>query len=320
MIVEFFKHFEWKMLGKDHVETKTPCQDSVAYARLAGVQVLAVADGAGSKSHSQHGSKIAVEQITQLLSQNFKAILNRMEEVGKKKSQFDNDQVYLKEWFQSTILTEMEKFANANQITIQDMACTVLFVAFNQDYYVAGHIGDGLIASIHGVSGQEYSKLLSEPDGEANETYFVTMAKAQTRLRLKSGKMDSIKGFFIATDGIQDRIYQKKFGISSNNLNTLIQAYFGKTNSEYKEFVDKLIANRWTDLNDDLSLAVVTKEHQVIQDGNQPYLLEVLSNIKSKEQITKLSPYAYFLNAAKSFNHLDFMSTEALIERIKSGL
>jgi hypothetical protein len=146
------------------------------------------------------------------------------------------------------------------------------------------------------------------------------MAKAQTRLRLKSGKMDGIKGFFITTDGIQDRIYQKKFGISSNNLNTLIQAYFGKTNTEYKEFVDKLIANRWTDLNDDLSLALVTKEHQVVQDNNQVYLLEALSNIKSKEQITKLSPYAYFLNAAKSFNELDFMSTEALIERIKSGL
>jgi hypothetical protein len=58
----------------------------------------------------------------------------------------------------------------------------------------------------------------------------------------------------------------------------------------------------------------------VIQDSIQPYLLEVLSNIKSKQQITKLSPYAYFLNAAKSFNDLDFMSTEALIERIKSGL
>jgi hypothetical protein len=320
MIVEFFKHFEWKMLGRDHVEANTPCQDNVAYGSLAGVQVLAVADGAGSKSHSQHGSKIAVEQITQLLSQNFKAVLNRMEEIGKKKSQFDNDQVFLKDWIQSTILSEMEMFAKANQITIQDMACTLLFVAFNEDFYIAGHIGDGLIASIHGVSGQEYSKLISEPDGEANETYFITMAKAQTRLRLKSGKMDGIKGFFITTDGIQDRIYQKKFGISSNNLNTLIQAYFGKTNTEYKEFVDKLIANRWTDLNDDLSLALVTKEHQVIQNSNQSYLLDALSNIKSKEQITKLSPYAYFLNASKSFNELDFMSTEALIERIKSGL
>lgn len=320
MIIEFYKHFEWKMLGRDHVETKTPCQDSVNYSSQAGIQVLAVADGAGSKSHSQHGSKIAVEQISLLLTQHFKTILHRMEENGKKKSQFDNDQVFLKDWFQSTIITEMDKFAIANQISIQDMACTLLFVAFNQDYYLAGHIGDGLITSIHGVSGQEYTKLVSEPDGEANETFFITMAKAHTRLRLKIGKMDDIKGFFISTDGIQDRIYQKKFGISTNNLNTLIQAYFGKTNKDYKEFVDQLITNKWIDLTDDLSLAIITKETQVIQDNNQTYLLDVLSNIKSKEQITKLSPYAYFLNGSGKYESLDYISTEALIERIKNGL
>ncbi len=320
MIIEFFKHFEWKMLGRDHIETKTPCQDSVAFASHEGVQVLAVADGAGSKSHSQYGSKIAVEKISELLTQNFKTVLQRMEKNGKKKNQYDNDQSFLKDWFQSTIVKEMEIFAKSNQITIQDMACTLLFVVFNQDYYVAGHIGDGLIASIHGVSGQEYTKLVSEPDGEANETFFITMPKAQERLRLQIGRMDEIKGFFISTDGIQDRIYQKKFGLSTNNLNTLIQAYFGKTNTQYQEFVEKLIANRWTDLTDDLSMAIITKEHQVIEQSIQNYLLDVLSNIKSKEQITKLSPYAYFLNASLHYDELDFMSTEALIERVKNGL
>jgi serine/threonine protein phosphatase PrpC len=320
MMIEFFKHFEWKMLGRDHVETKTPCQDSVTFASHHGVQVLAVADGAGSKSHSQHGSKIAVEKITELLSQNFKTVLQRMEESGKKKSQFDNDQAYLKDWFQTTIINEMQTFASSNQISIQDMACTLLFVVFNQDYYVAGHIGDGLIVSIHGVSGQEYTKLVSEPDGEANETFFITMAKAQARLRLKIGRMDEIKGFLITTDGIQDRVYQKKFGLSTNNLNTLVQAYYGKTNLEYKEFVDKLIANKWTDLTDDLSLALIIKEHQVIQPTIQNYLLDVLSNIKSKEQITTLSPYAYFLDGSAHFDELDFMSTETLIERLKNGL
>jgi hypothetical protein len=64
----------------------------------------------------------------------------------------------------------------------------------------------------------------------------------------------------------------------------------------------------------------VTKETQVIQDNNQTYLLDVLSNIKSKEQITKLSPYAYFLNGSGKYESLDYMSTEALIERIKNGL
>jgi hypothetical protein len=320
MIIEFFKHFEWKMLGRDHIEMKTPCQDSVAYHAHDGVQVLAVADGAGSKSHSQFGSKIAVDKVTTLLSDNFRVVLQKMEQSGKKQSQIEADQTFLKDWIRSTIIKEMEAFAQTNNITIQDMATTILFVVFNQDYYVAGHIGDGLISSIHGISGQEYTRLISEPDGEANETFFITMPKATTKLRLILGRMEEIKGFFITTDGIQDRIYQKKFGINTNNLNTLIQAYFGKTNSSYKEFVDKLIANRWTDLTDDLSFSIAIKEHQEIIDNHQNYLLEVLSPIKSKEQIIKVSPYAYFLDGTRSFRNLDFMSVETLIERIKTGL
>jgi hypothetical protein len=67
-------------------------------------------------------------------------------------------------------------------------------------------------------------------------------------------------------------------------------------------------------------LALIIKEHQVIQPTIQNYLLDVLSNIKSKEQITTLSPYAYFLDGSAHFDELDFMSTETLIERLKNGL
>ena len=319
MMVEFFKHFEWKLLGRDHIESKVPCQDSVAYGSHHGVQVIAVADGAGSRKFSQFGSKIAVEQMVKVLSANFRQILQRMEYVGKKKSQFDNDQLLLKEWFQKTIISEMEMFAKTNQITVNDMACTLLFVAFNENHYVAGHVGDGIIASIHGVPGQEYTKLISEPEGEANETFFVTMAKLAPHFRMSAGSMDQIRGFFITSDGIQDRIYQKKIGLSAN-LNTLLQSYYGKTNEQYKEFTDQLIQSRWTDLNDDLSLAIVTREYQVLNQETVPYLTTMLSTIKSKEQISKLSPYAYFLNSAKHYQATDYVSTEALIERLMNGL
>jgi hypothetical protein len=46
----------------------------------------------------------------------------------------------------------------------------------------------------------------------------------------------------------------------------------------------------------------------------------MLSTIKSKEQISKLSPYAYFLNSAKHYQATDYVSTEALIERLMNGL
>jgi hypothetical protein len=319
MIVEFLKHFEWKKLGRDHIESKVPCQDSVAYGSHEGIQVLAVADGAGSRKFSQHGSKIAVEQMVKVLSSNFREVSQRMEKVGKKKNQFENDQLFLKEWFQKSILSEMEIFAKANQITINDMACTLLFVAFNENHYVAGHIGDGIIASIHGVPGQEYTKLISEPEGEANETFFVTMAKLAPHFRIASGSMDQIRGFLVTTDGIQDRIYQKRIGLSSN-LNVLIQAYFRKNNEQYKSFIEELIETRWTDLNDDLSLVMMIRENQPLIEENVPYLKEMLSVIKSKEQITKLSTYAYFLDGSKGYLKTDYVSTEALIEQLMNGL
>jgi hypothetical protein len=319
MMIEFFKHMEWKMLGRDHVATKIPCQDSVAYASHQGVQVMAVSDGAGSRTHSQYGSNIAVQQITQLLSQQFRTILTRMEKKGKKKSVYDNDQTFLKDWFLSTMISEMDKFAKTNAITLNDMASTLLFVAFNDDYYVTGHVGDGLIASIHGIPGQDYTKLVSEPDGEANETFFITMPKIHDHFRLSVGSMDDIRGFIISSDGLQDRIFQKKFGLSTN-LNTFVQAYYGKTNLEYQDFIEKLITNRWTDLNDDLSFGLIMKEHQPLDESKKPYLLNMLSNIKSKDQIIKLSQYAYLANHAKAYKDLDYLSTEALIERLVVGI
>jgi hypothetical protein len=217
------------------------------------------------------------------------------------------------------MISEMDKFAKTNAITLNDMASTLLFVAFNDDYYVTGHVVDGLIASIHGIPGHDYTKLVSEPDGEANETFFITMPKIHDHFRLSVGSMDDIRGFIISSDGLQDRIFQKKFGLSTN-LNTFVQAYYGKTNLEYQDFIEKLITNRWNDLNDDLSFGLIMKEHQPLDESKKPYLLNMLSNIKSKDQIIKLSQYAYLANHAKAYKDLDYLSTEALIERLMVGI
>ena len=47
--------------GYRHRRTGTPCQDACTYTASASVSVLAVADGAGSRPHSDQGALHAVE-------------------------------------------------------------------------------------------------------------------------------------------------------------------------------------------------------------------------------------------------------------------
>src|SRR5262245_35392736 len=55
--------------GTSHLATDTPCQDANRYRVLPdGTLIIAIADGAGSASHSRDGAALAVDQVIESLT------------------------------------------------------------------------------------------------------------------------------------------------------------------------------------------------------------------------------------------------------------
>ena len=106
----------------------------------------------------------------------------------------------------------LDRAAARHDCRTDDLASTLLFVAHKAGRFVAGHIGDGVIAQLDegGVP-----VTLSYPDnGEfANTTVFVTDPSALDKFRLFHGEGDAkLIGFAVMSDGCAESLYDKKTG------------------------------------------------------------------------------------------------------------
>lgn len=316
MNIEYFKHIMLTQTGKDHLPDNTPCQDSVAYNADQHVHVLVVSDGAGSKRLSHFGSQVIVETLSFHLPKNFMDYLLLLEHSGKSNTQIKLDEKTLKDSIMSTLLANLQRVAREQNCDVDDLAGTLLFVAFNHDHYIAGHIGDGFIASYHTNGNHDTVRVVSEPEGEANLTIFVTTQGAVDHLRITKGSMHEIRGFFLASDGIQERCFHPKFGLTSavNQFFTLAKKVDGPT---FQANFQKLTRDTWKELYDDLSINLIFKDVLPLNDVNKSTLEPYLSKIKSVHQLIKRSPYACLIDSSIPYDTVDFFTLDAVIERIK---
>jgi hypothetical protein len=316
MIIEYFKHMMLTKVGTSHIQLNMPCQDSVFYHADQGVHVLVVSDGAGSKSLSHYGSKCIVETIGKHLPSQFTSYLLGLEKHGKTQNQIMQDYQTIKDDIMTALLKDLNVIAKRESVDVDELAGTLLFVAFNQHAYISGHIGDGFISSYLLNEDKEMVRVVSEPEGEANETYFVTTKGSIDHLRVQVGSMKDIRGFLLSSDGIQERCYHRKFGLTSS-VTQLFNICRKTDQKGYENFFDKLIKETWIELDDDLSLNIILKDTLPLDDTNLPILEPYLSKIKSMDQIIKRSPYSFFIDPSLPYKDIDFMSSIALIERIK---
>jgi serine/threonine protein phosphatase PrpC len=316
MNIEYFKQIMLTQTGKDHLPDNTPCQDSVAYNTDQSVHVLVVSDGAGSKRLSHFGSQCIVDTLSKHLPYAFTDYLLLLEKSGKTNSQIKLDDQQIKDSLMKTMLNDLRRVAMRENCLIDDLAATLLFVAFSQDHYIAGHIGDGFIASYHTNGNQDVVRVVSEPEGEANLTIFVTTQGAEDHLRLTNGSMHEIRGFFLASDGIQERCFHPRFGLTSavNQFFTLAKKVDAQT---FQSNFQKLTKDTWKELYDDLSINLIFKDVLPLNDVTKATLEPYLSKIKSVHQIIKRSPYACLIDASIPYDAVDFITSDALFERIK---
>ena len=181
--------------GERNLEKNIPCQDSVFSFAKNNIDIVSLADGAGSCKHSDIGSNLSNKIIANFISDNF----DELYELGKgdiAKSILD------------VAIKGLNQKAVELQIDLNDLSSTLLFIASNNNKILAGHIGDGMIVQVK----ENKSKVLSTPEtGEfLNSTYFLTTTNAQDHLRIYKSKLKGKTGFVLMSDGTAESLYIRK--------------------------------------------------------------------------------------------------------------
>jgi hypothetical protein len=169
--------------------------------------LAAIADGAGSASHSQIGSSEAVQHLLKLVSQSEVCAA----EISQQR---------VSGWYQE-VLDHLGAVAVRESLPVSELACTLLLAIVWQDGAVLGQIGDG--AWVLEKDGAIVTGTWPETGEYANVTVFLTTPGALDHLQFQrvEGKISGIGGL---TDGIQsltldysqripsDRFFNAMFG------------------------------------------------------------------------------------------------------------
>lgn len=184
------------VIGTSHERTGAPCQDHSAceaIATVGGAPLLVgvVADGAGSASRAQEGSRLACDVVV--------SELRTLAECGDGVAAIDRA---FAEGLVTRFQAEVARRAQADGLTPRDYACTLLAAFVSADAAAYMQIGDGAIV-VSRWDDPEFGWIFWPQQGEyANATHFATDADACERLAFETslGPIDELAMF---SDGIQ---------------------------------------------------------------------------------------------------------------------
>ncbi|MBO4242740.1 MAG: protein phosphatase 2C domain-containing protein, partial [Clostridiales bacterium] len=210
------------IIGQKHRQRGIPCEDSSCTLSRNGVDVVVVADGAGSKqyTHARFGSAGAVNTIAELLTDHFDALYN------------ENREAAVRSLIIAALNITFADLVKEHKLdSIDRLSCTLLFCAVKDRRMIAGHIGDGLIVR---VSPSGVSPLTMPQNGtNASSTYFVTAPHAADYLRLIKTTTDDIHAIALMTDGVQDSVYDENNGLVKPVVARMVETLsFGKEKGE----------------------------------------------------------------------------------------
>lgn len=183
-------------IGTSHMERQLPCQDACQAWVSGNLLVAAVADGAGSASHSELGSELCVNAVVEGLKSFFESDAEQSADV---------DVLALSQTHLTDIINGVREkifeLAASNGLEPRDLACTLIGVVARlpgNGYFF--HIGDG--AGVAQFSDTTLPAVVSHPEnGEySNETWFLTHEAWKDHVRL-TPFVDPIDTIAIMSDG-----------------------------------------------------------------------------------------------------------------------
>ncbi len=174
--------------GTSHEVAGRGCEDSFGWQIGADRLVLAIADGAGSRSHSDIGSHAAVSAIldwthTSVPSVDGSGLIHGFERVRE----------------------VLDDVASRTPCQFDDLATTLGVVVVGPEVVEVGQIGDTIIVLML----DDGSLVMPSPPESfeyVNETVFVTADSALSHLRVDAYPAASVQAAALSTDGLRFKI------------------------------------------------------------------------------------------------------------------
>lgn len=248
----------WKLLldsviGTSHVQTNQPCQDYASGRVLdADTIVLVCADGAGSASRSEFGSRFV---CTGLLN-----VIATALEGGLSVKDITRERVV--DWH-ATVRRRLSLEACRENIDLREFASTVLTAIVGPSQALFSHIGDGVIVYGEG-HGDDYKTPFWPQQGEyVNTTSFLTGSDFEDQLAFE-GIDRQIDEVALLTDGLQPlALHYASRSVHAPFFQPMFSALRGAKDPEelrelLKAFMDSPAVNSRTD--DDKTLVLATRK------------------------------------------------------------
>ncbi len=264
--------------GRGHKKSNIPCQDKTYSISTNNVQVIALADGAGSARLSHYGAETVTKFICTELNKNFDIYFS------------NNDGVTVKQQLIKNLLKILNEKAIELKCTLNELASTLLFVAIKKEQFIIAHIGDGVI----GYLKNNNLKIASQPEnGEfINTTVFTTSRNAIMSMKLFKGYLGQIQGFVLMSDGTETSLYNKKEHKLADILKKIMQlsTIISSTSlqNQLKQSFENILIKSTTD---DCSIAMLVKQDKDFQGymqlSNIQKCILLQINPKTKKRIIK---------------------------------
>ncbi len=247
----------YEQIGRSHAGSGKPCQDKTAARSNGTVWAMALADGAGSAARAEDGAACICECMTAYLVDNFDDIVG------------NPDGAEVKKQLLAVLHRALAILADETDCRLKDLACTLLAAAVKDDTYFLVHIGDGLI----GYLKEDTVRIASAPvNGEyANQTTFVTSPEALSVMNLLKGKLGSIEGFVLMSDGTAASFYEKRL----HRLVPALKSVFDWNAAFTEETVQDNLRSTFAhsvikNTGDDCSIAVLSRPAAYAPSGKLP--------------------------------------------------
>lgn len=181
--------YGYSLMGKSHIETNTPCQDSHFIEELENGWVLAgVADGVGSAKNSKEGSQLAVRSLLEFCKNNFPLEADGQGILALIRTGYSH--AYKK------VLQEAER----KDQPLESFDTTLSLAIYNGSRLYYGHSGDGGIIGLD-IYGN-YKPITKAQKGE--DGISVLPLRSGPRIWEISSYEEDLAGVILVTDGILD--------------------------------------------------------------------------------------------------------------------
>ena len=244
--------------GLGHASAGIPCQDVALAGERNGVIAITLSDGAGTATLADAGAKLVDETSLNYLLDEFDSL-------------YHSDETSAKEQIVKRIVSRLEDQAIDDAADLKAYSATLLAVAVKGERYIAVHVGDGVIAAMHG----DALCVLSHPsNGEhANETIFVNSQYAMRDMRLLRGRASAISGFILMSDGSEQSLYDKANKSIAPAVVKLFVARLDMSKDEFDRELADLLKNQIIQrTSDDCSIALMVRDRNRLRRFHKTFV------------------------------------------------